>query len=50
LPVESEQAALKCAFLAVMRLDPTATGRKRWAIRWNAALIAFDRRLSVARR
>ncbi|QMU66819.1 hypothetical protein [Streptacidiphilus sp. P02-A3a] len=35
-------------------LDPTDTGRKRWAIRWKAALnafdIAFDGRLSAARR
>jgi|UPI0005AAD46C transposase-like protein len=35
-------------------LDPTGTGRKRWAIRWKAALnafdIAFDGRLSAARR
>ncbi|MEY9841219.1 hypothetical protein [Streptacidiphilus sp. EB103A] len=39
---------------AVMSLDPTGTGRKRWAIRWKAALnafdIAFDGRLSAARR
>jgi transposase-like protein len=50
----NEQAALKCVYLAVMSLDPTGTGRKRWAIRWKAALnafdIAFDGRLSAARR
>ena len=50
----NEQAALKCVYLAVMSLDPTGTGRKRWAIRWKAALnafdIAFDGRLSAVRR
>ncbi len=49
----NEQAALKCVYLAVMSLDPTGTSRKRWAIRWRAALnafdIAFDGRLSAAR-
>lgn len=38
----NEQAALKCIYLAVMRLDPTGAGRKRWATRWKAALNAFD--------
>jgi len=50
----TEQAALKGVYLAVMSLDPTGTGRKRWAIRWKAALnafdLAFDGRLSAARR
>ena len=50
----TEQAALKCVYLAVMSLDPAGTGRKRWAVRWKAALnafdIAFDGRLSAARR
>ncbi|MFV2086483.1 hypothetical protein ACFHWT_18625, partial [Micromonospora sp. LOL_021] len=54
LPAESEQAALKCVYLAVMSLDPTGTGRKRWAIRWKAALnafeIAFDGRLRTGRK
>jgi transposase-like protein len=49
-----EQAALKCIYLAVMSLDPTGTGRKRWATRWKAALnafdMAFDGRLSAGRR
>jgi putative transposase len=31
----NEQAALKCVYLAVMSLDPTGTGRKRWATRWS---------------
>ena len=38
----SEQAALKCLYLAVMSLDPTGKGRKRWSNRWKAALNAFD--------
>lgn len=38
----NEQAALKCVYLAVMSLDPTGKGRKRWIIRWKAALNAFD--------
>lgn len=38
----NEQAALKCVYMAVMSLDPTGTGRKRWAIRWKAALNAFE--------
>ena len=50
----NEQAALKCVYLAVMSLDPTGTGRKRWATRWKAALnafdMAFDGRLSAGRR
>ncbi len=31
----SENAALKCIYLAVMSLDPTGTGRKRWTTRWK---------------
>ncbi|TMR23489.1 IS256 family transposase [Actinomadura geliboluensis] len=38
----NEQAALKCVYLAVMSLDPKGTGRKRWIMRWKAALNAFD--------
>ncbi|MFA1557374.1 IS256 family transposase, partial [Actinomadura chokoriensis] len=49
----NEQAALKCVYLAVMSLDPTGTGRKRWIARWKAALnafdIAFEGRLTAAR-
>jgi putative transposase len=50
----SEQAALKCVYLAVASLDPTGTARKRWATRWKAALnafdITFDGRLSAGRK
>jgi len=50
----NEQAALKCVYMAVMSLDPTGTGRKRWTMRWKDALqafdITFDGRLSAGRR
>ena len=50
----NEQAALKCLYLALMSLDPTGKGRKRWTNRWKAALnafdITFDGRLSAGRR
>jgi transposase-like protein len=50
----SEQAALKCVYMAVMSLDPTGTGRKRWMMRWKPALnafeIAFDGRLAAGRK
>ncbi|WP_378238486.1 IS256 family transposase [Actinomadura harenae] len=38
----TEQAALKCVYLAVMSLDPTGAGRKRWSKRWKPALNAFE--------
>lgn len=38
----NEQAALKCVYLAVMALDPTGTGQRRWTMRWKPALNAFD--------
>jgi putative transposase len=38
----TEQAAMKCLYLALMGLDPTGRGRGRWVIRWKAALNAFD--------
>src|SRR5262245_44453246 len=38
----TEQAALKCLYLALMGLDPTGRGRGRWVTRWKAALNAFD--------
>ena len=38
----TEQAALKCLYLAIRSLDPTGKGRKRWTNRWKAALNAFD--------
>ncbi|MFE5588616.1 IS256 family transposase [Kitasatospora sp. NPDC056531] len=50
----NEQAALKCVYMAIMALDPTGAGRKRWTTRWKAALnafeITFDGRLSIGRR
>jgi putative transposase len=49
----TEQAAMKCLYLAIMSLDPTGRGRKRWTNRWKAALnafdITFDDRLSAGR-
>jgi putative transposase len=49
----TEQAALKCVYLAIMSLDPKGTGQKRWSNRWKPALnafeITFDGRLSTAR-
>jgi putative transposase len=38
----NEAAALKCVYLAVMSLDPTGQGRKRWTMRWKPALNAFE--------
>jgi hypothetical protein len=32
----------QCVYLAVMALDPTGNGRRRWTIRWKPALNAFD--------
>jgi putative transposase len=50
----TEQAALKCLYLAIMSLDPTGRGRQRWSNRWKAALNAFDMtfdgRLSAGRK
>ena len=37
----NEQAAVKCLYLAMCSLDPTAKGRKRWSNRWKPALNAF---------
>ena len=37
----TEQAALKCVYLAVMSLDPTGKARQRWSNRWKPALNAF---------
>ncbi|WP_370871426.1 IS256 family transposase [Pseudarthrobacter niigatensis] len=46
----TEQAALKCLYLATRALDPTGKGRARWATRWKPALnafaIAFDGRIN----
>lgn len=38
----TEQAAMKCLYMALMSLDPTGRGRRRWSNRWKAALNAFD--------
>jgi putative transposase len=50
----TEQAALKCVYMAIMSLDPTGKARQRWSNRWKQALnafdIAFDGRLSAGRK
>ena len=50
----NEQAALKRVYMAIMSLDPTGTGQRRWTMRWKPALNAFDMtfdgRLSAGRR
>jgi putative transposase len=50
----NEQAALKCVYMAIMSLDPTGTGQRRWSMRWKPALnafdLAFDGRLAAGRR
>ncbi len=49
----NERAALTCAYLAVMALDHTGQGRKRWTTRWkalNAFEITFAGRLSADRK
>jgi putative transposase len=50
----TEQAAMKCLYLALMSLDPTGRGRQRWSNRWKGALnafdITFDGRLSAGRK
>jgi putative transposase len=35
--------------MAIMSLDPTGNGRKRWSNRWKKASNAFDGRLSAGR-
>lgn len=40
--VPTEAAALKCVYLAVMSLDPTGQGRRRWTMRWKPAVNAFE--------
>jgi transposase-like protein len=50
----NEAAALKCVYMAIMSLDPTGAGQRRWSMRWKPALnafdMAFDGRLSADRR
>jgi putative transposase len=39
--------------MAIMSLDPTGTGQRRWSMRWkrlNAFDIAFNGRLSAGRK
>ena len=38
----NEAAALKCIYMALMSLDATGKGRKRWTMRWKAPLNAFQ--------
>lgn len=38
----NEQAALKCVYLAIMSVDPTGAGQRRWAIRCKPAASAFE--------
>ncbi|MGK5529484.1 IS256 family transposase [Streptomyces sp. URMC 129] len=38
----NETAALKSVYMALMSLDPTGKGRKRWTMRWKAPLNAFQ--------
>ncbi|MDQ0578137.1 hypothetical protein QF030_000315 [Streptomyces rishiriensis] len=49
-----EATALECFYMAVMSLDLTGQGRKRWTVRWKPGLQAsdhaFDGRLSIGRR
>ncbi|MGW5749208.1 IS256 family transposase [Amycolatopsis sp. NPDC003861] len=37
----TEQAAMKCLYLVTRSLDPTGTGRARWAMRWKPVINAF---------
>ena len=37
----NDTAALKCVYMALMSLDPTGAGRRRWITRWKAPLNAF---------
>ena len=50
----SKAAALKCVYMALMSLDPTGKGRRRWTMRWKAPLnafqIAFEGRLTPTNR
>jgi putative transposase len=48
----NEQAALTCLYLVTRSVDPTGTGRPRWAMRWepalNACAITFSDRFPAA--
>ena len=45
----NEAAALKCLCLAIMSLNPTGQGRKRWSMRWNPALTPMSLTWAVMR-
>lgn len=38
----NEAAAMKCIYMALMSLDPTGKGRKRWTMRWKAPFNSFQ--------
>jgi transposase-like protein len=46
----NEAAALKCVYLAVMSLNRTGQGRRRWTMRWKPASNAFEGRLTAGRK
>ncbi|MGW6317629.1 hypothetical protein [Streptomyces sp. NPDC055099] len=35
-PVVESAAKVKCVYMALMSLDPTGKGRRRWTMRWKA--------------
>lgn len=37
----TEQSAMKCLYLVTRSLDPTGTGRAKWAVRWKPVINAF---------
>ena len=37
----NEQAVLRCLYPVTRSLDPTGTGRTRWAMRWKPTINAF---------
>ena len=41
----NERAALRCLYPVTRSLDPTGTGRTRWAMRWKPAINALRHRL-----
>jgi putative transposase len=38
---QTEEAALKCLYLAIRSFDPSGASQRRWSNRWKAALNAF---------
>ncbi|MGW1066318.1 hypothetical protein ACWD4F_17620 [Streptomyces aureus] len=43
----TEAAALKRIYLALMSLDPTGKGRKRWTMRWRHPSTPSSLRLTI---